>query len=96
MFTKSDNGVTLLVASEMAWCSLYAAHAILSAATGVFTLLAMALPILTLASADCGLWVLALVYYNQSCKAASHDLSGKPLKFLFRTGRLMLSNRFVL
>ena len=54
MFLNVDNGVSLLVISELTWSTIYGAYVLVGALLNSAVFVSMALPILIIASIDCG------------------------------------------
>jgi len=91
---NSDSGFSLLIISEICWMVLYTLYLLYGILFLITTPCAVSIFILVLAGVDCGIWVLFLVFYDRMSRNVYYNVSGD-LKFLFRSLRLLRSNRFI-
>nr|CAI38853.1 NADH dehydrogenase subunit 4 L [Nyctotherus ovalis] len=92
---NANNGLNLLLLSEGCWLTLYALYVIGAFINNLITLGAVGLFLIIFAAVDCSIWLIFLVYIQRAGVDNTVHATSIMTRFLYRTNRLLRSNRFI-
>ena len=87
-----QNGLNLLLVSEVCWILLYSAYILVGLFFNGLTAYTISITILVFAAIDCSIWLLFLVYFF-FYEIGVYNIKYFNIKYLFRSNRISQKNK---